>query len=178
MDKVKTSHSLLHAYCIKPAYRFETQQADEQIILMLRAHPITQLPWILNSFFLFVLLVFLNFLFPQFFSTSQIIFLNLFGGTVIFSYIWFNILSWFFNVGIITNERIIDVDFHGVIYKEVTETKLSKVEDVTTKSGGFIASLFNYGNVFIQTAGTELNIEFINIPKPSEATKIINDLIT
>lgn len=96
---------------------------------------------------------------------------------MILSYIWFNFISWYFNVGIITNERIIDVDFHAVIYKEVTETILPKVEDVTAKSGGFFSAIFNYGNVFVQTAGTEANIEFHNVPKPAEVTKIINDLV-
>ncbi|MBI4226132.1 PH domain-containing protein [Candidatus Roizmanbacteria bacterium] len=177
MNNLQPSHSFLHAFCVKPAYRFETQHPSEQVILVLRAHPITQLPWVINSFILLIILFFLNFLFLNFLSTSQTVFANFFGLAVIFAYIWFNFLSWFFNVGIITNERIIDIDFHAVIYKEVTETQLSKVEDVTAKSGGFFASVFNYGNVFVQTAGTEVNIEFINVPKPSDVTKIINSLI-
>ncbi|OGK10706.1 hypothetical protein A2767_04475 [Candidatus Roizmanbacteria bacterium RIFCSPHIGHO2_01_FULL_35_10] len=177
MHNLKSSHSLFHSFCIKPNYRFETQHANEQIILVLRAHPITQLPWIINSIVLFVVLIFLNFVFFNFLLPAQTFFANFFGLAFIFAYIWFNFLSWFFNVGIITNERIIDIDFHAVIYKEVTETQLSKVEDVTAKSGGFFASIFNFGNVFVQTAGTEINIEFYNIPKPAEVTKIINSLI-
>jgi len=170
MHNLKSSHSLFHSFCIKPNYRFETQHANEQIILVLRAHPITQLPWIINSIVLFVVLIFLNFVFFNFLLPAQTFFANFFGLAFIFAYIWFNFLSWFFNVGIIT-------DFHAVIYKEVTETQLSKVEDVTAKSGGFFASIFNFGNVFVQTAGTEINIEFYNIPKPAEVTKIINSLI-
>ncbi len=177
MHNLKPSHSILHSFCVKPGYRFETQHLTEQVILVLRAHPITQLPWIFNSIFLLIILFFLNFLFLNFLSTSQTLFANIFGLAVIFAYIWFNFLSWFFNVGIITNERIIDIDFHTVIYKEVTETQLAKVEDVTAKSGGFFASIFNYGTVFVQTAGAEVNIEFINVPKPSEVTKIINSLV-
>ena len=177
MNNLQTSHSVLHAFCVKPGYRFETQHANEQVLLVLRAHPITQLPWIINSFILLIILIFLNFLFLNFLTPSQTIFANFFGLAFVFAYIWFNFLSWFFNVGIITNERIIDIDFHAVIYKEVTETQLSKVEDVTAKSAGFFASIFNFGTVFVQTAGTEVNIEFINVPKPSEVTKIINDLV-
>ena len=177
MHNLKPSHSFLHSFCVKPAYKFETQHISEQVILVLRAHPITQLPWIINSLVLITVLFFLNFLFLNFLSTSQTVFVNIFGFAFIFAYIWFNFLSWFFNVGIITNERIIDIDFHMVIYKEVTETQLSKIEDVTAKSGGFFASVFNYGNIFVQTAGTEVNIEFHNVPKPSEVTKIINSLV-
>lgn len=177
MHNLKSSHSYLHAFCIKPGYRFETQHANEQVILVLRAHPITQLPWVFNSVVLLVVLLALNFFFFNFLTPTQTVFANFFGLAFIFAYVWFNFLSWFFNVGIITNERVIDIDFHGVIYKEVTETQLSKVEDVTAKSGGFFASIFNFGNVFVQTAGTEVNIEFHNIPKPAEVTKIINDLV-
>ena len=177
MNSLRPSHSLLHSFCIKPGYQFESQRAREQVILVLRAHPITQLPWIINSFFLLIILFCLNYIFINFLTLPQIIYVNFFVIAVTFAYVWFNFLRWFFNVGIITNERIIDIDFHGVIYKEVTEAQLPKVEDVTAKSGGFFASLFNYGNIFIQTAGTELNIEFENVPKPSEITKIINNLI-
>jgi len=178
MNSLRPSHSLLHSFCIKPGYRFESQRAREQVMLVLRAHPITQLPWIINSFFLLVILFGLNFIFNNFLTPPQIIYVNFFVIAITFAYIWFNFLRWFFNVGIITDERIIDIDFHGVIYKEVTETQLPKVEDVTAKSGGFFASVFNYGNIFIQTAGTELNIEFDNVPKPAEVTKIINNLIS
>ena len=52
-----------------------------------------------------------------------------------------------------------------------------KIEDVTSKTGGFLSSIFDYGNVFVQTAGTEANIEFVNIPKPSQVAQIINSLI-
>lgn len=177
MHNLKPKHSLLHSFCIKPAYRFETQHAKENTILVLRAHPFTQLPWILNSVILLLGVFFLNFLYLNFLSPGQIIFTNFFLLVLVLAYVFFNFLTWYFNVGIITNERIIDIDFHAVIYKEVTETQLNKVEDVTAKSGGFFASVFNYGNVFIQTAGTEANIEFFHVPSPSEITRIINDLI-
>ena len=78
----------------------------------------------------------------------------------------------------VTDERIIDIDFHSVLYKEVTIAMLKKIEDVTSKAGGFFSSLFDYGNVFVQTAGTEANIEFMNVPKPSQVAKIINQLLS
>jgi hypothetical protein len=105
------------------------------------------------------------------------IFFNLFAIGIVFGYFWFNLVGWFFNVGIVTNQRIIDIDLHSILYKEVTMAIIKKIEDVTSKSGGFFSSVFNYGNVFVQTAGTEANIEFMNIPKPSEAAKIINSLL-
>lgn len=172
------THRFLHSFDINPQVHFELQHPNEKIVLILRAHPITQIPWILNAIILFVFLFFINFFLPSLFSAAQIIFLNIFSLAFIFSYLWFNFLTWFFNVGIVTNERVVDIDFHFIIYKEVTATHLSKVEDVTAKSAGFFSSIFNFGNLFVQTAGTEVNIEFLNIPEPSSAAKIINQLVS
>ena len=177
MDIRKPSSHALHAFDIRPGLRYANLHVHEEVILVLRAHPVTQIPWIINAVFAFFILFILNFFLPDFLTVSQIVFLNIFGFVAILSYLWFNFLGWYFNVGIITNQRVIDVDFHAVIYKEVTETLLSKVEDVTAKSGGFIASLFDFGHVFVQTAGTEANIEFFHVPRPSEVTKIINQLL-
>jgi hypothetical protein len=36
----------------------------------------------------------------------------------------------------VTDERIIDVDFHSVIYYNVSSAKFENIEDVTTKTIG------------------------------------------
>jgi hypothetical protein len=177
LEAKKEEHDLLHSFCLYPKVTFESQGQNEQVILVLRAHPVTQLGWIFNTFaFLFILSVVDVFL-PQFLTSPQILYFNIFLLVMIFSYGWLNFLLWFFNVGIITNERIIDIDYYNVLYKEVSTTRLFKVEEVTTKSGGYLASLFDYGDVFVQTAGEEVNIEFKKIPHPTRVTEIINDLV-
>ncbi|MBI4973332.1 hypothetical protein HZC27_01850 [Candidatus Roizmanbacteria bacterium] len=177
MDDLQTSHKLFHSFCIKPATRFDTQGVDEEVILVLRAHPVTLVPILINGLVLFFILFFTNFFFPSFLTLSQILFINVFFLVFIGNYLWFGFLNWYFNVGIITNKGIVDVDFNLIIYKETTYTLLSHVEDVTAKSGGFFESVFDFGNLFIQTAGTERNTEFLNIPHPSSAAKIINALV-
>lgn len=171
------SHQLMHSFCIKPDARFDIQETDEEVILVLRAHPITLLPWIINGIILFILLILANIIFGSFFSPAQFFLLNFTLTIFILSYLWFNFLSYFFNVGIVTNKRVIDIDYSAVIYREVTQADLDKIEDITAKSGGYFQSLFDYGNVFIQTAGTEVNIEFLKVPKPSQVVGIVNGLI-
>ena len=85
-------------------------------------------------------------------------------------------LTWYFNVNIITDERIIDIDFNNLIYKEISDAKIDKVQDITYKMGGAIRTLFHYGDVYIQTAGTEPNFEFLAVPKPEQVVKILNQL--
>lgn len=177
MDELKTSHKLFHSFCIRPDTRFDTQGADEVVLLVLRAHPITLVPILINGLFLFFILFFMNFFFPSFLEISQILFINVFFLVIIANYIWFGFLNWYFNVGIITNQGIVDIDFNLILYKETTYTLLSHIEDITAKSGGFLESVFDFGNLFIQTAGTERNTEFLNIPHPSSAAKIINSIV-
>lgn len=176
-EKSKEKHLLLHSFCLHPLIRFETQTNDEEVILVLRSHPITQINWILTSIIIFFLPLFFNIFLTEFLSGKQVFFINLFWYAFLFSFVFLNILNYLFNVGIVTNKRIIDVDFHQILYKEVTASSINKIEDVTVKSAGFFAGFFNYGNLFIQTAAEEQNIEFLNIPQPMEAASVINKLM-
>lgn len=177
MDNLAPSHKLLHSYCTMSHTKFEAQGKDEQVYILVRAHPITQIFPLINAFFFIFLLFFANFFFPSFLSIIQILFINVFILVVVFNNLWFCFLNWYFNVGIVTNKQIIDVDFHVILYKEISYTQLQHIEDVTAKSGGFFESFFDFGNIFIQTAGTEVNTEFLNIPHPSGVSKIINSLL-
>ncbi len=176
MEK-KTKHQYFHSLCFYPKDRFDGQHPDEEIILKLRAHPATQIYWIINTVVLFLIVIIFNFYFSSFLTASQLLVINLLIVGWISFYFIYNFTHWYYSVGIITNERIIDVDYNSRLNREITVVQLGKIEDITSKSGGFIASVFDYGNIFIQTAGTEVNVEFMNIPKPGLTAKIINQMI-
>lgn len=160
-----------------PNIKFESQEQGETATLMVRAHPITLLGTVVYSAFFFFLLYVSNLFISGFFEPNQTILFNLFASVFIISYAWLSFLNWYFNVGIITNRRVVDIDFYNLLYKEVTTARLDKIEDVTIKSGGFIQSLFNYATIFVQTAGTEANVEFQNVPDPSAIVHQINQLM-
>jgi len=171
------SSNLSHSYLVRPDVRFTTQHADEEVILVVRKHPVTQLSWIVNGVILLTLLLLVNAIVPEILKANQIIAINIFGLFFIFSYIWINFLLWYFTVGVISNERIIDLDFYNLIYKEFSATTIRQVSDITTKIGGFFGSILNFGDVFVKTEGFEQNIEFNDIPRPSAVVKIINLLM-
>lgn len=178
MEENKRSfHSLWHAFCYLPDAHFENQIEGERIVLMLRAHPITQLGWVINGFLLFALIVLLNIILGQYINTIQGIFINIAAIVFILAYYFFNYLSYFFNVGIVTDRRIIDVDFSSVLRKEITEARIDRIEDLTAKNTGYFPSIFNFGDVYIQTAGTNANIEFQQIPRPADVVRAINEII-
>ena len=165
------------SYLTNPKIKFETYEPTEKIILLVRSHPFTQIFWIINVFIIFLFMFIVNSVVINYLNYVQMLFLNVFAIVFILSYIWFNFLNWYFNVGIITNKRVVDIDFFNILYKEITVAQLDKVQDVTIKSGGFIEAFFDYGTIFIQTAGTEANVEFSDTPMPSQVVNLINKLL-
>jgi hypothetical protein len=72
-------HFALHSFCYRPDTHFEEQQNGEEVLLVLRAHPITQLHWIIIAFILIIIPLLVNIILIQFINFSQVLFLNLFG---------------------------------------------------------------------------------------------------
>lgn len=174
------SHNPLSSFCLYPDFaQFETREKDERIVLLLRQHPIINIKWILISFLMFFV--------PGIISNFGVFNAFPVGFELVFSLIWYlitvayaleNFLSWYFNVYFVTDRRVIDVDFYNLIYKQVSDAQLSKIEDVTYNMGGVVRTLFNYGNVFIQTAAEVSEFEFLAVPSPDKVAKIIQDLMT
>lgn len=103
--------------------------------------------------------------------------LNVFWYLFTFGFAFQNFLNWFFNLYIITNKRIIDIDFVGFLYKNISETSLDNIEDVTSTVRGALRIIFNYGTVTIQTAGQQREFEFTDVAYPSKVRDIIADII-
>ena len=152
--------------CVKPSgVRFENQEFDEEIVLLVRRDFITNVPWILASLILIfippLISIFSDFFAPfiQISLETQLVVI-LFYYLTIFGFIIIEFTIWYFNVGLITNKRIIDLDVSGILYKHMSETRLNLIEDVSYAQVGSIRSIFNYGDVLMQTAGTLTNFEF------------------
>ncbi len=174
----KHSSKYFNAFMLFPrSVRFESQKEDEHIILLVRAHPITFVPWIASAVFGALLPLILNFILPSFLEIRQIFFLNIFWYSILVTYVFMKLIFWLFNVGIVTNESIIDIDYFNIIQKSMHSTTLEEASDVGADVSGFIRSLFNYGNVSVQTAGPKTDIEFLGIPEPVEVSNIINELM-
>lgn len=174
----ETSKSPLSALVASPNnISFETQGSDEEIVLLLRRHWIVNIPGMLLIVLLILAPLCLSFFpllsfLPSRFRVIAIIMWYLF----ILSFLFEKFLWWFFNVYIITDRRVIDIDFHSLVYKEISEAELEKIQDITYKTGGFMSALFDFGTVFIQTAATEAQIEFEDILQPAKVVKILGKL--
>lgn len=161
---------------------FEGQDPNEKILLLLRAHPITNIPWIILAIIVFVIPFFaqrislffgfsLNFLPPTFLLIFLIIDYLL---VLIISFEGF--LYWYFNATLITNEKIVDINFESLLYKAVDLAPLSKVEEADSTTAGIFGTFFDFGNVQVQTAGARVAIEMKKIPHASKVADLVLDL--
>jgi len=176
--KKRTTNPLAAFASKPPDLHFETQEKQEKIVLFLRRHPITNVSWIVTTFVVALSpLVIISFASLNFIPSGYRLIITLAWYLLTFAFALEKFLSWFFNVNIITDERIVDIDFPSILYKDISETKIDQIQDVSIKVGGFIRSLFNFGDVLIQTAGTVPEIHFSAVPNPEQVSKILNELI-
>jgi len=175
---------ILSSFCQNPIdVHFQTQKSHESIILFLRSHFITNISWIIFAVILICLPPIVAFLLPlvkvDFSSpilSRYITIYTLLYYLLVSFYVFISFLHWFYNVFIVTSERIVDIDYSDIVVHNIAITSLSHVQDVNYTQSGFISTLFNYGHLFVQTAGDEVNFEAFSVPKPREATHIIGDL--
>jgi hypothetical protein len=157
--------------------RFADKDRDEEALVVLRRHPVTNSPWII-----LMLLMVLAISPAIHFGWLS----NLPAGlqtTLIYAWIvlallvgWSGLLAWYFNVSVISDKRVIDIDFHDLIYREISDANLEKIEDVTHNMGGLFGIIFNFGDVYIQTAGVKPQIEFLKVPHPAQVASTLRKL--
>ncbi|MBI3956735.1 MAG: PH domain-containing protein [Candidatus Kerfeldbacteria bacterium] len=80
------------------------------------------------------------------------------------------------NVLLITNYRLIDVDQRGLFHREVSECTYDRIADVSFSMRGIPQTLLHYGNVQIQTAGSQANLEVRNVRGPDRVQELIMKL--
>jgi len=162
---------------------FETQNVGEQVFIMLRRHWFTNLSWVFNSV-LFALLPILAYAIADLFKFNLITVLGwkiaVISVLMYYSFWLTNLIrnfsDWYFDVYLVTNERVIDYDFQPFVAQEVSETALRSIEDVRERTVGFFPQMFDYGDLSIYSAADKLVITFDSIPKPTFVRDKILDL--
>lgn len=173
--KPDSTSNPLAAFCYYPKHvGFINKDPKEEVILMLRKHPLTNVRWILIS--LVIILIPITFPLFSFYvslpSSYQLIVLLLWY-LMTTAYVMESFLTWFFNVNIITDERIIDVDFYNLIFREITDANIDQIQDVTVQIGGGLRTFANFGSVLVQTAAEIPMIEFHDVPKPDQVASVL-----
>ena len=163
--------------------RFPGQHENEKISLFLLRH------WFIFLMRIFLILISIAGLVAiyVFFSVvnsnfRESVYYNflLFGESLATLFIWnFFFILWldyYLDAWIVTDERIINIEQRGFFTRKISELKLTKIQDVTSEIIGVIPTLFNYGNIFVQTAGEKERFTFLQIPNPNYVKNIIVEL--
>jgi hypothetical protein len=179
MAQHQRTRNPLAAFMVRPKnLTFETQEAQEKVLLLLRRHLITNVPWIAGAVLMSLAPALARVILPavdlvplRFQLVLTLMWYLLTAGLVLERF-----LSWYFNVYIVTDERIVDIDFYSLIYREISDTKIERIQDVTVVQGGVVRALFNFGTVNIQTAGERREFDFEDVPKPQVVAKFLNEM--
>lgn len=172
---------------------FNSQDPGESIYILMRSHLAVNIGWI-TSFVIGLIFPVLVFLTLQIFSSllsshgidpigvielmplSNWIMLLLLYYSLVLSYALVNFLDWYFDIYLVTNLRILHVDFKVFTGKSVAEAALVNIEDVSTSIIGFLPSFFDYGDVLVQTAAEKNKFNLLALSNPSWFRDVITDL--
>ncbi len=155
---------------------FPSQNTDEKIIKTFRKNPLTLAKRILKFLiFLAVSVFFLTYI-SQLeilsFAASYINIAALAGIVFSFSYGFYIWATWYYDVYILTSERIIEAHQKGFFHREVKEIDLHKIQDITYNVSGFTSTIIRLGNVKIKSV-SGLEIEMERVGKPSVVREVI-----
>lgn len=160
---------------------FSGQDVGEEIILVLRRQPIT----LFSNFMTAVIIVLVGVLgyvfLPEFVDIQNIELLTItimLTAIVISSSVIFDLfVKWFYEVSIITTQRVVNVTFDTVAFHHVAEAQLEKIEDVYHEAPGLWSTVFDYGDVYIQTASAQPEFKLAAVPRPRDVQDTIFDLL-
>ena len=87
---------------------------------------------------------------------------------------WWEYQDWANDVYIVTPDRIVDVEKKPLFFAENRrEARLDRIQNVNLNVPGPIAAILNYGDVNIDTAGTEGQFTFTHVVAPHEVQREI-----
>lgn len=161
---------------------------NEEIIMMLRRDK-----WVITKMIMFygtllivpvILIVLLDIYAPVWLAEhysdelKKIIFVL--STSLYYMFVWvFLFRAWidyYLDVWFVTNERIVSIEQNGLFSRTIAEQKLYRIQDVYGEVHGIVATFLDFGNVTIQTAGTNEYFIFKEIPKPHQVARNIAKL--
>ena len=146
----------------------------EKVIAKVRRHFFTFIPTL--AFFLLLALVplgihfLLKNIFPNAISNQAVYAALVLGGSLYYLglcvFLYTAFVEFHLDLNIITNDRIVDINQITLFARKIVEVDLYQIQDVSSEVKGFWATLFQYGTVEVQTAGSIPKFVMENIPNP------------
>jgi hypothetical protein len=154
--------------------------ADEKVVVVVREHIIFPFMRLLLLAFLASIpfiaqTVFSRYVYgisDQALSSAWVVLRDLY---LLFCSLLFVMILTFYHldVAIVTTQRIIDIDQLGLRKHQTVELHINQIQDVSADITGLWATIFNYGNVDVQSSGDIAKVRLENIRKPQEVKRFI-----
>jgi|SRR3989338_9069039 len=164
---------------------FIHQKSYERIEFQIRKHTVTFIPALLFFLILMVVPVAVRMLLISVwtdmaissqFNATLLLFSSMYYLSIgLFFFTYF--VTFYLDLLIITNDRLLHIEQHGLFSRTIAELDLCNVQDVTSEVHGFFASLFNYGTLHIQTAGAVDKFIIRQIPYPEKLRQALLTLV-
>lgn len=185
MDKTNIHHLHGISYMIS-IEKIAQQKPYESFVILVRRHWIV----LMGSVIIFALEIFLPIAVLIALQTTVVqvtitypglrtVFLLFFSLYSLFILLFFlvNVMNYYLDVWIITNERLVNIEQRGLFSRSVAELRYYRVQDVKSEVNGFLATLFNYGTITVETAAAEENFVMEQIPHTQNIAKRIQELM-
>ncbi len=110
-------------------------------------------------------------------STAALVSLWALWGLVLWVVFWQFWTTYYMDIWVVTTKRIIDIDYLRLFDRSIAMLRLDRVQDLSTRIQGIVATLFKYGSVIVQSAGTKEEFVIDQIANPEALRDTINTLV-
>lgn len=156
----------------------------EKVVFILRRHGITFFPYLVIFIAILLIPIAVYWMFASaFVETMQnpitfplivVVASAYYLSTLLFFYSFF--VEFYLDAWIITNDRLVDVHQISLFARTVAEVDLYQIQDVSSEVHGFFPTIFNYGNIYLQTAGPIPKFIIHNVHRPDKLREAIIEL--
>jgi hypothetical protein len=94
-------------------------------------------------------------------------------GWVMFWQFW---TLYYMDMWIVTNKRLIDIDYIAFFNRNIAMLRLDKIQDMTIVVGDVFGSVLGYGTIVVQTAASDKEFRVEQISNPEELRDAISRL--
>ncbi len=164
------------------AKTFEGQEKGEEVVLLLRRHPFVALmpASTLTTVGVITALIFLAFY--SYLAQTPYFELVLFLGSLYYLLLWlmifYKLTMYTLNTVIVTDRRIIERDQNSFFDRKVSELHIYRIQDITVSTKGIIPTMLHYGDIVVQTAASEKEFTFHEMPNPEEVKNSIMRVVS
>ena len=95
---------------------------------------------------------------------------------LVWQFLFKELADFYLDTWIVTDHRILEIHQLGLFKRDISELRLSKIQDVNVKIEGMLPTFFNYGDVLVQTAGVIPEFKFEQVPNPQAVKDKILEL--